>query len=50
MDPLAVFGGFGELVDPILRDFKPITDANFFTGIVRELSNVVNLSYWHFSA
>src|SRR4030095_2855067 len=39
---------FGELVDPILRDFQPITDADLFAGIVRELSDVLNLSYWHF--
>ena len=29
MDPLAIFGGFGELADAVLGDFKPIGDADF---------------------
>jgi hypothetical protein len=43
MDPLPVFTGIGELVDTFLRNFKPITNANFFADVTREFRDVSDL-------
>ena len=47
VDPLAVFRSLGELIDPFLRYLQPITDADFFAGIVRERCDILNFNYWH---
>jgi len=49
VDPLAVFSSLGELIDPFLRNFQPITDAGFPARLAREGSDGFNLSYWHCS-
>src|ERR1700730_15375998 len=46
MNPLMVAGGFGELIDPLLRDLQPVSNRDLLTYQRLQLLNVGLFPSW----